>query len=57
MAFRKRGVTFKICFRKRGYLERGEGSLRKGGVPTLEETMGLEMEKYTKKFATDLQIT
>ena len=37
MALRKRGATFLICFRKR-YPERG-GSLRKGGVPTLEETM------------------
>ena len=36
MALKKRGggggVIFKICFRKRGYPERG-------GVPTLEETM------------------
>ena len=32
------GVNFLICFRKRGYTERG-GSLRKGGVPTLDETM------------------
>ena len=41
MALRKRGVTFEICFRKRGYPER-RNSLRKGGgggVPTLEETM------------------
>ena len=38
MAVRKRGVTFLICFRKRGYPEKG-GFLRKRGVPTLEETI------------------
>ena len=46
----KKGVAFKICFRKRGYPERGGGfpqkregsSLRKGGVPTLQETMAYQ---------------
>ena len=33
MALRKRGVTFLICFKKRGLPRRG------GGVPTLEEIM------------------
>ena len=32
MVLRKRGVTFKICFRKRGFPQ-------KRGVPTLEETV------------------
>ena len=39
MALRKRRVTFKNCFRKRGVPRKG-GSLRKRrGGPTLEETM------------------
>ena len=40
----KEGVTFKICFRKRGVPRKGEGvpQKRRGrGVPTLEETMFL----------------
>ena len=32
------GVTFLICFRKRGVPRKGV-SLRKGGIPTLEKTM------------------
>ena len=51
MAVRKRGLTFLICFRKRGYPERGRGFPQKkggwvpsekgggGGVPTLKKTM------------------
>ena len=31
MAVRKRGVIFKICFRKRGYPERGLTSGKGGG--------------------------
>ena len=37
MAVRKRAVTFFICFRKRGYLKMFPQ--KRGGVPTLEETM------------------
>ena len=38
----KKGVTFKICFRKRGVPRReGGGSLRNEGVPTVEETVPL----------------
>ena len=40
MAVRKRGVTFKICFRKRGSVRKGGG-----GVPTPEETMVQMMKK------------
>ena len=40
MALRKRGVTFLICFRKRGVPRKGGVPSEKGGgVPTLEETM------------------
>ena len=39
MAFKKRGVTL-ICFRKRGYPERGGFPQKRGAlVPTLEKTM------------------
>ena len=46
MALRKTGVTFQICFRKRGYPENGGGwgewgFPQKKGVLTLEETMTL----------------
>ena len=40
MALRKRGVIFKICFKKRGVLRKGRGvPSEKGDVPSLEETM------------------
>ena len=39
MAFRKRGVTFLICFRKRGVPRKGRSLRKWGEVPTLEETM------------------
>ena len=41
MAVRKRGVFFKICFRKREYPERGGGFPQKRGVQTLKETGGI----------------
>ena len=53
MALRKRGVTFKICFRKRGVPRKEEvGFPQKRGVPTLKETMsstGYQIAT-TKKF-------
>ena len=44
MDLRKRGVTFKICFRKRGVPRKGGG-----GVPTLEETMTKNLAKTHSK--------
>ena len=47
MALRKRGLTFLICFRKRGVPRNGgRGSLRKSGVPTLEETMTCSLSLF-----------
>ena len=49
MALRKRGVfLFNLLQKDGGYTERGD-SLRKEGVPTLEETMAyLAMKYFTK---------
>ena len=51
MAVRKRGLTFLICFRKRRIPRKGGGggSFRKGGVPTLEETMAILSPMVPKK--------
>ena len=49
MAFRKRGVTFLICFRKLILI-----SLRKGGVPTLEETMNTDLRQRKYRVARQL---
>ena len=47
MTLRKRGVTYQICFRKRGYEEGGRGGGEVGalikGVPALEETMNWDL--------------
>ena len=37
MVLRKMGVIFEICFRKEGVGD--VSSLKKGGLPTLEETV------------------
>ena len=41
ITLRKRGVSFYICFRKKGVLRKEGGSLGKGRVPNLEETMSI----------------
>ena len=49
MALRKRGVTFLICFRKRGVPRKGRGFPQKRRIPTMEETKYIYIERERER--------